>query len=110
MKLVPIFTLSLILFAPTVIAQELDYHPSINGQIVTNSQSLSGILARNISDWPWGVGGSASDLDINQPGYQLEKSNNVLDLKQIQSNGNDWEHTNTGTGASGYSRLPVVQF
>ena len=75
------------------------------------AKQLEGIVARNWSEWPWGVGGAAAYLEEDSevdPVYELI---NHSGLKwEIQTRSEDWVNLNRGDGSKGLARTAVFRF
>ena len=80
------------------------------------AQQLEGVVARNWTEWPWGVGGQAADLgsdsevDLVVDSVYVLTNHSGLEL-EIQTPSEDWLHHNRGDGSSrGFVRAVMVRF
>lgn len=76
-----------------------------------SAQQLEGVRARNWSEWPWSVGGQATDLgDDSEDDSVYELTNHSGWEWEFQTPSEDWLHLNRGDGSKGLVRTPIVRF
>ncbi|MDJ0591828.1 MAG: hypothetical protein QNJ72_17845 [Pleurocapsa sp. MO_226.B13] len=91
------------------------------------AQQLEGIVARNWSQWSWGVGGAVaylgSDSAISQPSARATEtssaiySDSVYELTnhsssdwEVQAASQDWLNLNRGDGSQDLVRIVIFRF
>ena len=75
------------------------------------AQQLEGVVSRNWSEWPWGVGGAAVDLADSPEYNSVYELTNHSDLElEIKPNSQDWFHLNRGDGSNGLVKTAIIRF
>ena len=78
---------------------------------IGTAEQLEGIVDRNWSEWPWGVGGQAADLaEDSETDSVYELTNHSSSDWEVKTRSQDWVNLNRGDGSRDLVRTTILRF
>ena len=75
------------------------------------ARQLEKVRGRNWSEWPWGVGGQAADLESDsEVDSAYELTINSRSDWETKTRSQDWIHLDRGDGSHDLTRTTIVRF
>lgn len=76
-----------------------------------SAKELEGIKGKNLSEWPWGIGGEAPYLENDSEDTLVYEITNYSSFdRKVKTRSRDWTDLNRGDSYNGSAKIPIVRF